>query len=94
MRNFHLDGVVRCKNTHCIGLLTMWSIVAVEVIHPINRDLQIATGAHDDCQDCLEAFSSVWEANITFFYCVVLGDDWGSVILPIIKYHESMRKSG
>lgn len=69
-----------------MGLLTMWSILAVEAIHPINRRLDQETDAYIDCSRCKKAFSNVWESNLTFFYTVVLGDDWTDVIVPLISF--------
>merc|ERR1719215_1023950 len=70
-----------------IGLLTMWSIVAVEVIHPINQDIAVETSEYVECGNrCVRSFSTVWEANLTFFQTVVLMDDWGSLVLPIINH--------
>lgn len=67
-----------------IGLLTMWSILAVEVLHPINQDVALYTDDYEDCNRCSRSFASVWDANITFFNTVVLGDGWADFILPIV----------
>lgn len=71
-----------------IGLLTMWSILAVEVLHPINRDVALYTDDYKECSRCSQSFASVWDANLTFFNTIVLGDGWADFILPVI-YRES-----
>lgn len=70
-----------------IMILTIWSILAVQLLHPINvalveknPDIYIIAG----CERCHRAFSSVFESNLTFFQHVVAGDSWGNVSLPII----------
>lgn len=62
-------------------LLTMWSILAVEVIHPINIQLY----AEDDHNWCAEAFSTVLRATLLFFQTLVAGDSWGQCAIPIIN---------
>jgi len=69
-----------------IFILTGWSIVAVELVHPLNRDIA-ATGVYSDCERCPRAFASVFEANLTFVQQIVAGDSWGLVSLPIIERH-------
>jgi len=67
-------------------LLTVWSILAVQIIHPIN--LQVASqspGPYDGCFRCKDAFSSVFASLVTFFQTVVAGDSWGTVAVPIIE---------
>lgn len=64
-------------------LLSVWSILAVKLIHPIN--LRVAEkGLYYGCDRCADSFSTVWKSSLTFFQQVVAGDSWGTVSLPII----------
>eukprot|EP00927_Polykrikos_kofoidii_P022926 TRINITY_DN21265_c0_g2_i1.p1 TRINITY_DN21265_c0_g2~~TRINITY_DN21265_c0_g2_i1.p1 ORF type:complete len:681 (-),score=107.41 TRINITY_DN21265_c0_g2_i1:247-2238(-) len=68
-----------------IGLvLTMFSIIAVEVIEPINRNLA-AEDTYPDCARCHRAFSTVMSSNLTFFTSILAGDSWGQVAVPIME---------
>jgi len=65
-------------------MLTFWSILAVEIAHPINmrlaeRDMYVG------CERCPRAFSSVMHANLTFLQQIIAGDSWGQVSVPIIE---------
>lgn len=65
-------------------ILSVWSILAVKLIHPINE--RIANrGSYAGCDRCPHAFSSVWNSSLTFFQQVVAGDSWGTVSLPVIE---------
>jgi len=67
------------------GVLTIFAIITVEVIHPIN--LQIAaTGYYDHigCEHCPHAYESVFQSMLTFTQHILAGDSWGTVNLPII----------
>merc|ERR1712176_676608 len=65
-------------------LLTIFSMFAVEIIHPLN--LQVAdTGVYSGCNYCETAFETVFQANLFWFQTVVAGDSWGMVIIPVIK---------
>ncbi|CAK0859212.1 unnamed protein product, partial [Prorocentrum cordatum] len=67
-------------------VMTMWSIVAVELVHP--RVLELASqGQWSDCERCSRSFSSVFHANITFFQTIVAGDSWGVMAIPVIEAH-------
>lgn len=60
-------------------LLTVWSILAVELVHPQNMKID-----HSD-EWCADVFSSVMMSNLMFFQTVVAGDSWGSCAIPIIE---------
>jgi len=64
-------------------LLTIWSIVAVENIHPLMQNLE-EQGLFGSCGWCGHAFSSVMISNLTFFQ-VVTGDGWSTIARPIIQ---------
>merc|ERR1719361_3026003 len=65
-------------------ILTFWSLVSVELIHPIVRELA-EQGKLDDCPRCSRAFRSVMEANLTWTQTIIAGDAWGKYSLPIIE---------
>lgn len=56
------------------------SIVAVELVHPVNEEIE------HDSEYCKDAFGSVWNATIWFFQVTTAGDSWGACAIPIIKY--------
>lgn len=69
-----------------VMLVTVWAIIAVEVLHPLNVSIA-QSGAYDDCHWCTNAFQSVAEANLTLMRHIVMGDGWESVVLVIIDRH-------
>jgi len=69
----------------CCTILLGWSVLAVEVLHPMNVEVE-ATGVYGDCERCGRAFGSVFEAFMTFFQQLVAGDSWGTVSLPLIEH--------
>jgi len=62
-------------------LLAMWSVFAVEVLHQYNLKIPYDK---DECPRCKYAFGSVWQAMVTLFQTVVIGDDWGQVVIPLV----------
>jgi len=67
--------------------MTMWSTVAVEIVHPLLQNL-IAEGLEfEGCERCPRSFETVMNANLTFFQTIVAGDRWGLVAIPIIDAH-------
>lgn len=60
-------------------LLVMWSLLAVELVYPESKKLDLA---EDDT--CKYAFSTVMRSTLTFFQTLVAGDSWGSCSLAII----------
>jgi len=68
-----------------IMILSIWSILAVQLLHPINaRIYERNPEIYDGCVRCPDAFSSVFNSMLTFFQHVVAGDSWGNVSLPVI----------
>lgn len=61
------------------AFVIFFSLIAVQVIHPINRDI-----VYEGCSRCPHAFGSVWDALCTFVQQVVAGDAWGTISLPVI----------
>lgn len=68
-------------------MLIFWSIIAVQVIHPLNIELAKSGIYNDVCERCPRAFASVWASTITFIQQIVAGDSWGAVTIPIMERH-------
>lgn len=71
-----------------VVVLTMFSIAAVEMINPLNKELA-AKGAYPGCDWCELAFSNVFKANLTFFSSILAGDSWGKLAIPLIEANNS-----
>mmetsp|Transcript_129137 Transcript_129137/g.325845 ORF Transcript_129137/g.325845 Transcript_129137/m.325845 type:complete len:637 (-) Transcript_129137:57-1967(-) len=69
----------------CLG---MWSILAVMIIHPLNRKIT-KTGYWEStgCERCPYAFSSVQQSMLTFAQHIVAGDSWSLPTMPIIEHY-------
>merc|ERR1719343_173040 len=63
-------------------LLGIWSLLAVELLGPISRELW-TEGGRD--QWCGEAFQTVARSTLLFFQTLVAGDSWGECAIPIIN---------
>lgn len=68
-------------------VLTMWAIVAVTVLHPLNREIAETTNSYDGCERCGRAFESVEQSILTFFQTIIAGDSWGQVSVVLIERH-------
>merc|ERR1711904_124492 len=66
-------------------LLTMWSILSVEYMHPLIRKLA-EDGHYTDCSYCVDAFKDIMNANLTLFQ-IISGDGWGQLSRPLIINH-------
>jgi len=66
-----------------VVLLLVWSIIAVEVIHPIAW--RVHTQPTAESEWCRTAFSSVPKATLYFFVTLVAGDGWAVCAVPIIE---------
>lgn len=66
-------------------LLTVWAILGVMYIHPLNEQLA-STGMFGDCDRCGRGMEDVGSAYLTFFQTVIMGDNWGAVCLPVIEH--------
>lgn len=62
-------------------LLIIWSILAVELFHPINQNLY----AEEPDHFCFDAFSSVLRSTLVFFQTLIAGDSWGFCAIPVIQ---------
>lgn len=69
----------------CFCVMTIWSMMAVQLIDPIVQRLADETHVFDNCEDCRRSFSNVLRANLTMFKTVVAGDSWGQVAIPVIE---------
>eukprot|EP00928_Gymnodinium_smaydae_P099404 TRINITY_DN9470_c0_g1_i1.p1 TRINITY_DN9470_c0_g1~~TRINITY_DN9470_c0_g1_i1.p1 ORF type:complete len:635 (-),score=110.76 TRINITY_DN9470_c0_g1_i1:237-2141(-) len=65
-------------------VLLFYGILAVELLHPINKQVA-ASGRYEDCDRCGRAFESVFQSVLTFVQQIIAGDSWGVVTLPIIE---------
>jgi hypothetical protein len=65
-------------------VLIVWSILAVEFLHPLNVELY-NEGVHEGCERCGRAFSTIPQATLTFVQTIVTGDSWGLLAIPIIE---------
>jgi bacterioferritin-associated ferredoxin len=65
--------------------LVVWSIIAVQFIHPLNEELE-DKGVYGDCGRCGQAYANVMSATLTFSQQIVAGDSWGQVTIPIIEH--------
>jgi hypothetical protein len=67
-------------------ILTIWGILAVQLIHPINlRLMERKPHIYEGCDRCHRSFSTVFDSILTFWQQVVAGDSWGTVSAPIIE---------
>jgi len=82
--------IVSCTRTlfwsfiFCFVIMTIWSMLAVEVLAPLMPSLA-ETGVFADCDSCKTAFSSVMRTNLTFFQTIIAGDSWGRIAVPMIE---------
>lgn len=65
-------------------MLLMWSVAAVLIIHPLNKDMQYDIKL---CARCPRAFSSVFQSALTFCQQIIAGENWGAIIIPLIEKH-------
>lgn len=66
------------------AFLVMWSILAVGLLHEASVNAY-HKGLNVDCERCPRAFSSVWNSFLTLVQTVVIGDSWGTVVIPVIE---------
>jgi len=69
-------------------LLTIWSIVVVEYIHPLNLKLA-EDGTYNEvlCPRCRHAFESVIMSNLTFLQNIIVGTEETPVTVPLMEHH-------
>merc|ERR1712050_657984 len=66
-------------------VIIFWSILAVEFIHKWNKEIYDAAEGYTYCDRCPRAYSTVWEASITFIQSILCGDSWGLYTIPIVQ---------
>ncbi|CAJ1454452.1 unnamed protein product [Effrenium voratum] len=71
----------------CFMVMTIWAMLMVEWIYPLVLHLNQQQGLFADCEWCLEATSSVMQANLLLFKTVIAGDSWGLVAVPVIQQY-------
>jgi len=62
-------------------LLLIWSILGVEIIHPVTESDALQG---DQYKYCRESFSKVQTTMLIFFQTVFAGDSWGACAIPIV----------
>jgi hypothetical protein len=60
--------------------LMIWSIVAVQFIHPLNKTLE-----YENCDRCPRAYSTVMQSLLTLSQQIICGDSWGQATIPLIE---------
>eukprot|EP00931_Biecheleriopsis_adriatica_P052290 TRINITY_DN30406_c0_g2_i1.p1 TRINITY_DN30406_c0_g2~~TRINITY_DN30406_c0_g2_i1.p1 ORF type:complete len:651 (+),score=123.65 TRINITY_DN30406_c0_g2_i1:158-2110(+) len=65
-------------------ILTIWGIVAVEVLDEKARTAA-DEGLFGECERCGRSFADVWTAEVTFIQQLVAGDSWGLVTIPMLE---------
>jgi len=69
-----------------IMALTVWGILAVQLIHPINRSIsENKPWLYEGCERCPRAYETVFGSMLTFWKQLVAGDSWGTLCEPIIE---------
>jgi voltage-gated sodium channel len=66
--------------------LTVWGILSVQLIHPINtRIAKSRPWLYEGCDRCPRAFSTVFDSVLTIWKQLVAGDSWGKLCEPIVE---------
>jgi len=76
-----------CWGCVLIGFtVTIWSILAVQILHPYNQQIT-RSGYYRDagCTRCEHAWESVWQSAITITQTVIAGDSWGTTSIALIE---------
>lgn len=68
-------------------LMTTWSVVMVELVNPLMKDIVQDKAGCDDMVVWSRAYSTVMRSNLTLFQTMVVGDGWGRFAVPIIEAH-------
>jgi len=83
--NVLIQGFAKALETIVWGLamiglmLIVWSVLAVQLIHPITKDAGYMDG------DYWNVFESVWQSSLTLFGFAIFGDGWSEVVMPLIR---------
>ena len=68
----------------CFIAMTLWSMISVELIHPIILELA-EQGTWNECETCSESFATIMQSNLTFLKTLLAGDSWGQIAVPVMK---------
>lgn len=92
-----IEGMVGAAKAIMFGslavgmMLLIWSILAVQLLHPTNRAIaESGYYAASGCDRCPHAFATVWDSMLTFIQHIVAGDSWGNVSLPISEQEPAL----
>eukprot|EP00928_Gymnodinium_smaydae_P097630 TRINITY_DN8898_c0_g2_i1.p1 TRINITY_DN8898_c0_g2~~TRINITY_DN8898_c0_g2_i1.p1 ORF type:complete len:585 (-),score=146.67 TRINITY_DN8898_c0_g2_i1:428-2182(-) len=86
-----VKGIISTARAMCGALvliavaLTLFSVAAVEFLHPVVAQIAADGGFAEGCERCERAFSSVLAANLTLFQTIIAGDSWGLIALPLLE---------
>eukprot|EP00403_Amphidinium_massartii_P036592 CAMPEP_0178456418 /NCGR_PEP_ID=MMETSP0689_2-20121128/46461_1 /TAXON_ID=160604 /ORGANISM="Amphidinium massartii, Strain CS-259" /LENGTH=687 /DNA_ID=CAMNT_0020082577 /DNA_START=12 /DNA_END=2073 /DNA_ORIENTATION=+ len=67
-----------------IGCLLIWSVMAVEVVHPVSRSI------FDPEEHCYSAYTTVARSMLTLFQIIVAGDAWGECSMDLILKNNAL----
>lgn len=67
----------------CFIAMTLWSMISVELIHPVVQELA-AQGTWNDCSTCSDSFATIMQSNLTFLKTLLAGDSWGQIAVPVM----------
>lgn len=67
----------------CFIAMTLWSMISVELIHPVVQELA-AQGTWNDCGTCSDSFATIMQSNLTFLKTLLAGDSWGQIAVPVM----------
>lgn len=66
-------------------LLLMWSVVAVEILHPISQEIVREGGYPERCLRCSRSFETTMDSMISWFLLIFTGELWEDLAVPIIE---------
>jgi len=67
--------------------LLVWSVLAVQFIHPLNLSIHEESDVYNGCPRCPRAYESTFQACLTFTTQIVAGDSWGRETQPVIEQY-------
>lgn len=70
-----------------VTVLLIWSVIAVQFIHPLNQEVAKTTIEYDQCPRCPHAYESTFQAFLTLCTQIVAGDSWGRETVPVIELY-------
>jgi len=59
-----------------VFMIIFWSLVTIEFVKPVVLEF--------GGEDCAENFNSIWHTAIYFFQILVVVDDWGACVVPLV----------